>query len=108
MGSALASTLPYAIAVIASPLSAIAVIALLISARGSRKALVFAGVWFVTCALAPLSLVPIVVLLPGLDGEDRLCQARAWLTRHNDDVQILTAVVFGPALTVNGLRTVLV
>ena len=32
---------------------------------------------------------------------------RAWLVRHNDDIQILTAVILGFVLALNGLRTVL-
>lgn len=222
MGSALLSTLPYAIAVVASPVSAMVVIALLVSARGSHKALMFAGVCFVVCGLVPLSLAPLVravdpdrphllaawihlllglallagavllvvrrrrrltpptappgwlsavdrmglgsvaflavglntvnpvnlaallaaaaalgrhglgfagnavvavlfalicsasvitpiavVLRSGSDGEERLSRMRTWLVRHNDDIQILTSVVFGAVLALNGLRTVL-
>lgn len=75
MAEVIASVLPYALGVILSPLSAIAIILLLVSDQGVRKGWVFLVVWYLTCAAVPLLLAPLVKE----GAPDRPHVAAAWI-----------------------------
>lgn len=60
MGYVITAILPFAIGVVVSPVSVIAVIQLIAGADGMRKALTFLVGWFAVCLLAPALVSPLL------------------------------------------------
>ncbi|PSL00863.1 Sap-like sulfolipid-1-addressing protein [Murinocardiopsis flavida] len=60
MGYVITAILPYAIAIIVSPVPIVAMIQLLTGADGMRKGLTFLAGWFAVCLLAPALLSPLL------------------------------------------------
>ncbi|MEV0822457.1 GAP family protein [Nonomuraea rubra] len=77
MGKAFADMLPYTLGLIVSPFPVVAVIALLISANGRAKALVFEVTWLVTSWGVLIALIALLGAL-GVTGHARPVWA-AWL-----------------------------
>jgi len=94
MGKALADMLPYTLGLIVSPFPVVAVIALLISANGRTKALLFEATWLI---MSWGVLVALIALLgsAGATGHARPAWV-AWLT--------LTIGVLLLAMTMVGLH----